>query len=236
MKKALLPVNLLMLAAILASDICYMTFGGLAVKAVTSILFVLTGLINLTYCVRSKARLRFPVWMAAALTAAMLGDVLLGINFYLGTAVFALGHIFYFVSYCMLVPLNRRDLVCGIAIFAAALSIILLVPVLDFGGGLMQGVCGGYAFIISFMVGKAVSNLLGQRNVLYGILAAGSVLFFLSDLMLVLDRFGSLPYTGTLCLSTYYPAQFLLAFSILSFANTGRSGAKAAEAGETRQK
>ncbi len=217
-KSRLLPVNLLMLVLILGMDVVYMTAGGLGAKAVTSILFVITGLINLACCVKNKTDLKFPLWMVIALTAAMLGDILLGINFYLGTAVFAVGHVFYFVSYCMLIRFSRRDFLCGICIFAAALCIILFVPFLEFGGALMQGVCCAYAFIISFMLGKAVSNLSQDRRALYRILAIGSILFFFSDLMLVLDQFGGVPNTGYLCLGTYYPGQFLLAFSLFSYA------------------
>lgn len=226
MKKKFLFVNFILLAAILVMDVCYMVSGELAVKAVTSILFVITGLVNVAYCAKAKTGLKFPVWMAVALTAAMLGDILLGVNFYLGTAVFAIGHIFYFVSYCTLIKLNARDFLCGAVIFAAALCIILFVPILDFGGALMQGVCGAYALIISFMVGKALSNLLENRCIFSILIFVGSALFFFSDFMLVLDRFGSVPHTGYFCLGTYYPAQFLLALSVLSYAGSPFSGRK----------
>lgn len=230
MKKAFLAVNAVMLVMILALDVAYMTLGGLGLKAVTSCMFVLTGLLNLLYSIKAGANRIYPVWMAVALIFAMLGDVLLGVNFYLGTAVFGIGHIFYFVSYCTLVRFNRRDFICGACIFLVALGIILFVPFLDFGGALMQGVCCAYALIISFMVGKAVSNFLGNRNAFTVIVAVGSILFFISDLMLVLDRFGTIPNAGYFCLGTYYPAQFLLAFSIFSYVGLkqGKGGSKGA--------
>lgn len=43
----------------------------------------------------------------------------------------------------------------------------------------------------------------------------GSILFFFSDLMLVFDWFLSMGrIAGILCMSTYYPAQCLFAFSV----------------------
>ena len=234
MKKAFFSINAVMLLAILTLDAAYMTVGGLGMKAVTSCMFVLTGLLNLVYSVKAGANRKFPVWMMVALTFAMLGDVLLGINFYLGTAIFGIGHIFYFVSYCTLVGFNRRDFLCGICIFVLALGIILFVPFLEFGGALMQGVCCVYALIISLMVGKAISNFLGNRNVFTVIVAAGSILFFISDLMLVLDRFGTIPNAGYFCLGTYYPAQFLLAFSIFSYVGLKRDKADSKGAGYVR--
>ena len=44
----------------------------------------------------------------------------------------------------------------------------------------------------------------------------GSFLFFFSDLMLLFNEFAGAPFiTDILCLYTYYPAQILLAYSIL---------------------
>lgn len=217
MKKLFLILNAIMLTFILIFDVCYMINGGLLFKAVASILFVITGLINLTYCMKNKTNLKFPIWMIVALICAMLGDILLNINFHIGTIIFAVGHIFYFVSYCMLEKMNRRDLLCGISISIIALSVILFVPFLDFGNTLMQGICCAYGIIISFMVGKAISNLLKENSLINTIIVIGSILFFISDLMLVLNKFGNISVASYLCLGTYYPAQFLLAFSLFAY-------------------
>lgn len=217
MKKLFLILNAIMLTFILIFDLIYMIKGGLFFKAIASILFVVTGLINLMYCMKNKTNFKFPIWMIVALTFAMLGDILLNINFYLGTIVFAVGHIVYFIAYCMLQKLNRRDLICGIIISVIALSIIFFTPFLDFGGALMQGICCIYALIISFMVGKAISNLLKENNLINIIIVVGSILFFISDLMLVLNKFGNISGASYLCLGTYYPAQFLLAFSLFAY-------------------
>ena len=82
----------------------------------------------------------------------------------------------------------------------------------------MQYVCLVYAFIISMMLGKAIGNFIRRRELLTGIILAGSILFFLSDLMLVFDWFtlaGS--WSGKICMATYYPAECLLAFSVMHF-------------------
>ena len=98
---------------------------------------------------------------------------------------------------------------------AIALSIILFIPFLDFESQLMLGVCCTYAVIISFMVGKAISNVWQEKNLLNKVIVVGSILFFISDFMLMLDVFGNISTASYLCLATYYPAQFLLAFSLL---------------------
>ncbi len=110
-----------------------MAKGGLFIKAIASSMFVITGIINIIYCIKNKANLKFPIWMIVALVSAMLGDILLNINFYIGTIIFAVAHIFYFVYYCMLHKLNGRDILCGIIISVIALSVILFTPFFDFG-------------------------------------------------------------------------------------------------------
>ena len=173
--------------------------GGLFAKSIASILFVGTGGINLNYCIKNEVSLRFPMGLFIALIFAMLGDILLVINFYLGTAIFAVGHIFYSVF---------------------SLSVILFTSFLDFGNGLMKGICCVYAIIISFMVGKAISNLLRDRNITNLAIVIGSILFFISDFMLMLNKFGNIPGTNYMCLATYYIGQFVLALSIFVFACT----------------
>lgn len=219
MKKLFLMVNAIMLTFILIFDVYYMVRGGLFFKAVASIMFVVAGVINLTYCIKEKMNLKFPIWMIVALIWAMLGDILLLFNFYLGVVTFAVAHIFYFVSYCMFEKINGRDFLCGIIISVITLPIILFTPFLNFESALMQGVCCAYAIIISLMVGKAISNLLKENNIVNMIIVIGSVLFFISDFMLMLSLFGDISVASYLCLGTYYPAQFLLAFSLFVYAS-----------------
>lgn len=105
-------------------------------------------------------------------------------------------------------------------VFGVSILIIECVPIFDFGSALMEGICIGYAFVISCMVGKTFANLLRERNTVTVLLVIGSCLFYFSDLMLVLCAFGGGPkITDTLCIYTYIPAQCLLAHSVFHFVN-----------------
>ena len=99
------------------------------------------------------------------------------------------------------------------------LAIILLTPFLDFRNAMTQDIGCVYAVIISFMVGKAISNLVNENNFVNRIIGIGSILFLISDLMLMLHVFGNISGANDLCLATYYPAQFLLAFSLFGYAS-----------------
>ncbi len=213
-------LNLIFLFSIIIGDILYMVYDALYFKAITSALFVALGIINLVYIFKLKAKNRlFPIFMLVGLIFAFLGDVILEIHFISGAILFAIGHIFFFVSYCFIKRFDWKDLIAGIIIFIPSVLLITLAPIFNFGGILMEIVCVVYALIISLMVGKAVANLIRDKSLLNVIVLIGSCLFFFSDLMLLLNVFGHLPVVGYLCLATYYPAEFLLAFSILKSHN-----------------
>lgn len=221
MKKNFTVINAVLVVANLIGGMCYWHFGGLKVKTIASMLFVLLGLVNMVYAVKAPTKnRRFPAVMLSGLFFAMLGDVVLGKNFIVGAALFALGHLLYFAAFCTRVPFHRGDLLPSAALFAGSAAFLLLYPRFDFGGALMQAVCMIYALIISCMVGKAFSNLRRERNITNVVLAVGSAMFFFSDLMLVLYYFADAAHiVDTLCLFTYYPGQCLLAHALYHHVN-----------------
>lgn len=217
-KKFVIILNMVLLSALIAMDVVYILYGGLTFKSITSSIFLLIGLINLSLSIYQKVDLKFPIIMAVGLLFAMLGDILLEIQFIVGAGLFAIGHIFFFVSYMFINKFSWKDLICGAIIFIPSMLFIVLAPIFNFDV-VMETVCVVYALIISFMVGKAISNFIRKRNILNLIIMIGSIMFFLSDLMLLLSNFASIAVTGILCLAFYYPAEFMLAFSIFIYAD-----------------
>lgn len=214
MKKYINLANLLLVIAILIGDVGYILTSALWVKSITSACFFIMGAVNLFYFIKTKSGgLKFPILMLCSLFFAMGGDILLEINFVVGAALFALGHILFFVSYCCLQKINILDLLCGACIFIPAASVILFVPIFSFGNS-MQLLCVIYAFVISFMVGKAISNYIKHKNKLNLVILIGSLLFIISDLMLLFNVFAGLSLCRYFCLATYYPAECFLAFTI----------------------
>lgn len=216
MKKTIGIVNWLLIGALCVGNYFYHTVGGLDLKAACSGLFALTGLVNLYYIARvSRSRLNFAIPMAVGLIFAMLADIMLEFDFITGAALFAAGHVCYFVGQCMLVKLKKGDLVCSGVIFAGAAAFLLLFPGLTFPDSLIKAVCVVYALIISLMAGKSIANFRREKNQLTAILMAGCLMFFVSDLMLVLHWFMDTGrITSILCTAIYYPSECLLAYSI----------------------
>ena len=217
MKKSALIINGLFLLAILILDICYIIFDGIVLKSITSLCFFALGVINLLFAIKMKTnKLKFSILLLAGLFFAMMGDIILEIHFISGAVLFAIGHIFFFISFCFIQRFKWIDLAYGLIIFVPSCLVITLLPCFDFGGVLMEVVAVAYALIISLMVGKAISNLIREHTSANLIILIGSILFFFSDLMLLFNVFSDISSAfGVLCLITYYPAEFLLAFSIL---------------------
>ena len=215
--KSALVLNLLIIAAIFVLNYFYQSkHFDYTLKCICSASFALLGLINLGFAIGTgQKNIKFFALMAIALVLAMLGDVLINKSFVLGAAVFALGHVGFVIAYSFLQGFNLRDAFIGGAIFVAAAAFLLLAPFFNFGSEIFKWICISYAFIISMMLGKAIANLICMPNAVNALIAAGSFLFFFSDLMLVLAWFGGFPgWTNNACMAAYYPALCILAFSM----------------------
>ena len=209
--------NAVMASLIIFADIGFIILGGLTTKTIASLLFVVLGFVNLIYLLRVKQKKSTSAYlMFIGLCFACLGDIFLEIQFIVGAILFAIGHVFYFVSYCKIIKFKRKDLLFSALIFVPSLCVILFVPIFDFGGVTLQILCCVYALVVSIMLGKATANFVKDKTGLNIIILIGSMLFFFSDLMLLFSVFASVSNAFlVLCLSTYYPAEILLAHSIL---------------------
>ncbi len=220
MKKPQLLLNILLITLVLVGDVFYILKGTLLIKSITSGAFVLLGIVNLIFALKEKnLNRKFCFLLLTGLFFAMLGDIVLELHFIMGALLFAVGHIFFFMAYCCLIPFRGKDLIAGACVFTPVTLFIVLAPIFEFGGILMQAVCIFYALIISCMLGKSITNFIKEKSLLNLILLLGSALFTFSDFMLLLNVFASLPrIVGILCLAIYYPAEILLAIS-LGFSN-----------------
>lgn len=217
-KKNIIRINIILAILTVIGGLCYDTIShNLVTKSCASFGFFLLGFINLLYGYKEKFSYRsFALIMVIGLFTGMLADIILEINFMMGALVFALGHVFFIVAYSRILPFRVRDCVPGLFIFAFIASLVLFLPIFDFGGIAMQIVCVVYAAIIGIMCGKAFSNFRRQPSSLTKALMIGSFLFLLSDTALLFSNFAHVPdIIGSVCVNSYYPAQVILAHALL---------------------
>lgn len=217
-EKTVKRINIALAVVAIIGGLCYDTIAhNLITKTIASSAFFLQGLLNAVYGFSHKWRKQnFAVIMVSGLFFGLAADIVLEIDFLVGALVFAVGHVCYIAAYCRLLPLKMRDLLPGAFIFAVTAGMVLLLPIFDFGSMAMQMVCVIYAGIISVMFGKSLSNYRAAPGKLTKILVVGSFLFLFSDLMLLFASFADVPdIFNSLCVNVYYPAQTLLAWSLL---------------------
>ena len=88
MKKSQKIINILLAVAILVGDVLYITTDHLLAKSLTSLLFVALGAINLVFAIKEKTPAKkFCIIMVVGLFFAMLGDIILEIEFIVGREV-----------------------------------------------------------------------------------------------------------------------------------------------------
>ena len=214
--------NLCMSLVVFVGDIFYLFYGTLLFKTILSSMFGVLGAVNFVYVIKYKKTFNmFMLMMLLGLFFAMLGDVVLEIKFMIGAILFAVGHLFFLVSYITTKKYCLKDLLISACIFVPATLVILFLPIFDFGGIMMQMVCVVYALIISLMTGKAIVNYISDKSIFNLIIMIGSCLFIFSDIMLLFNVFADIPtrIMLVLCLVTYYPAECFLAYSITKTEN-----------------
>ena len=217
-------LNILVIGAVMYWDFMYYEHGRTWRKGTASSMFVLLGAVNMIYAFINRAvNLKYPVVMTVGFLLGMLGDIVINYTFIPGAALFALGHVFYFAALCCLIPFGKIDALAAGILTVISIGVLELVPIFNFGDPVIEIICCIYGVIISFMFGKAVGNLIRERNLQNLLIVIGCFLFYFSDLMLVFDWFSEMDeYAGELCLFTYYPAQCVLGFAMIFTAMKSR--------------
>ncbi len=160
---------------------------------------------------KSRAAGRFDLYLLAALTASLAGDVFLMYpgRFIAGLVSFLLAHLFY-------LALLRQDAGWFPSRRALAITLGLGCAMYAFlwsglNTPLLQLACGIYMVVISLMAAQALGRATVWRNPAAAGVAAGACLFMLSDSLLAINRFVlPLPLAPLWVLGSYYAAQILL--------------------------
>ena len=127
----------------------YITEDNILFKAFASLAFVLVGVINLVYAIKNKTIQRtFCIIMLIGLFFAMLGDILLEIQFMVGAGFFAIGHILFIVAYYFVERFHWLDLLIGGILALTSALIVTLVPIFDFVSLMLEILIVFYAIII----------------------------------------------------------------------------------------
>ncbi len=218
--KQLAIINLLIAIMVFIGNYFYQSLGfSYPIKIVCSSGFAVMGIINMVYAYRHIEDKKVMLYMMLGLVFAFLGDVAINPNFILGVIFFALGHVFFVVSYLLYKKLEKVDVLFSGTLGVFSIGFILMFPYILFDVEVLKYVVLAYAAIISVMVGKSIGNALKDKTMFTGMIAVGSVLFFISDMMLLLAWFSTIEgrWTSNVCMAAYYPALCMLAGAMVVY-------------------
>jgi len=212
--------NIFITIAVFVGNVFYQGLGFYyPLKIVCSSGFALMGIINMIHAYKKIVNKKLTIYMTAGLIFAFLGDVAINPNFIVGVILFALGHVFLVASYLVYKKLDKLDVIFSAGLGTFSIIFILCFPYLIFEVAVLRYVVLVYAVIISVMVGKSFGNVIRAKSCFSNMIMSGSVLFFVSDMMLLLAWFSSIEgqWTSNLCMAAYYPGLCLLAGSMLPY-------------------
>ena len=165
MKKLVLPLNIIFLGLSLACDTALIITHLYPIKITASVFFMLAAAVNLIYALKYFPDKKLPsVILTVGVFFAMSADIAINLNFIAGAAIFALGHICYFIAYSLMQKPRPTDFIPAIIIFIPIVLFMMFSPLLDFGSVMMKIIGISYAVIICIMTGKAIMNFIRIKN------------------------------------------------------------------------
>lgn len=182
-------------------------------KPVSTLLVIAVALLSL---LTPDARLSFTLWIILGLVLSLGGDVALMLEsnkaFLIGLVLFLLAHVVYSIAFTLPNGFHPQDLVSGAVLLVLGVGIYLYLKP---GLGAMKGPVIFYILVICFMVNRAVSTFFGDTFSLTQawLMTLGATLFWLSDLVLAINRFRHPLRLEALSLFLYYGGQLLIALS-----------------------
>ena len=218
--KTLSMINIAITVAVFIGNYFYQSLGfNYTLKIICSSGFAIMGVLNMLYARKHIEDKKVMLFMTLGLVFAFLGDVAINPNFILGVIFFALGHVFFVVSYLAYRKMDKLDIMLSVGLGTFSVGFILLFPYILFEVAVLKYVVLVYAVIISVMVGKSVGNALQDKSNFTKMIAVGSLLFFVSDMMLLLAWFSTIEgrWTSNVCMGVYYPGLCLLAGAMVVY-------------------
>ncbi|MBE6908806.1 MAG: lysoplasmalogenase [Ruminococcaceae bacterium] len=203
------------------------------IKSVVSVIFVSVAVCAASASARAAGARPMSAFVILGLVFGLLGDVWLDLKYvfpekdlafsYAGFTVFGVGHALYIAGMLTQFPPRGRVLWAVVPLALGALFSVVntaLEKPMKLNYGKLRGAVLAYGVMLFSMVllAGSLAALHGWRETTLNLMFAGAVLFALSDLVLSGTYFGEgrdRPVDIILNYLTYYPGQFLIAYSLL---------------------
>ncbi len=199
--------------------------GGVFIKNITSLFFLFTAATSVFY---NQDFWKYGVLILIGGVFGMLGDIYLDQKWvypqhndnylYAGFISFGIGHFFYIGAIFLHMGFGLKDFLVPaiVGIVVAAFTLITEKPT-KCNFGKFKAIVTVYCLVIGTMAGTALWAMIqSDFSVQYIVFEVAALLFLLSDIILSSMYFGTknTPVNFVLNHTSYYFAQFLIAFSV----------------------
>ena len=187
-------------------------------KPLSTMLIILTAIAALSL---DSINMTYYYGIIIGLMFSLIGDIMLMIQenpkaFKIGLVSFLIGHIAYSVTFVILSGAFYNHFITPIVIIICAIGFfIFLKP----GLGDMMIPVVFYLIVISFMVSASTGTFNSDifSNIQTKLIFCGALFFYVSDLLLAINKFHTPFKLNRLSLIPYFFGQFLLAISVWYF-------------------
>lgn len=182
-------------------------------KPVSTLLLILIALLSF---LAPGVKPAYTLGIALGLVLSLGGDVALMFKsskaFLIGLVLFLLAHVVYTIVFTVPNGFHPQDLITAAVLLVVA---VVFYSYLKPGLGSMQRPVIGYILIICLMVNRAISTFWGDTfsPTQAWLITLGAILFWISDMILAINRFRHPFKANRLSLFLYYGGQLLLALS-----------------------
>jgi uncharacterized membrane protein YhhN len=182
-------------------------------KPLSTLLVILVAALSFT---RPAVQFEYTTWIIVGLSLSLGGDVALMFRssgwFIAGLVLFLLAHVVYAGAFTVPNGFHPQDLVVGLCLAVAGVVVYLYLKP---GLGSMRGPVIVYILIICLMVNRAISTFFGETftTTQAWLISLGASLFWISDLLLAVNRFRRPLRLEAFGLYLYYGGQLLIALS-----------------------
>ncbi|MCK4641544.1 MAG: lysoplasmalogenase [Candidatus Marinimicrobia bacterium] len=188
-------------------------------KPLSTALVILIALIPLLF--KQNMSVGYSIWIIVALLFSMGGDIALIFQekaqaFRIGLCFFLITHILYAVTFSIFAGMNQQKLPIIIVLgILAAICYMYLYP----GLGSMKISVLLYILTITYMFNRAIATQFSPNfsNRQAWLITIGAGLFYISDLILAINRFRTSFKYNRISLAFYYSGQLLIALSTVSW-------------------
>lgn len=195
MKKLLIVLNIFFPVLALTCATFYSINGEMWLKWMSGLGFVLQGIINFIFLIRFRPDKKlYGILMLAGLILSYFASMLIHYYIVWTMILFALVSILLYLSNSLIICVKPVDFVYGICIAIPMMFLMIFSGIFGFVTVWVEVFVILYVVLISLVLGKTISNIVRERNVITSIQFVSTLLFYAANFIMLCNAFSKVSH------------------------------------------